>query len=1028
VEKIIGAGGLGRWSPTERAEKLVAKAKKALTGKSKRDSARAKKAGVPVGDLSVEFGAIIPWPSADARFCTSDHKRAAVQVLTTSLADKLRDETGQKQVKVLNALGIRAQEGDARESMSAFSRDKQSSAVKVVDRWFPIHLWPEKRVWETIRDSGLPHHVAYDLGMHRLSCAFCVFAKKDDLMIAAKHNPTLFAEYVALEKKMSDTNPTGPAHFTEKLSLQDLFQEILLKRQEGYELNELAEWVKKSFGIELPLSLIKAVTEPSEAEGPVMVILAAALERLRRLGQDIKTLTIEWKTKGACFHLDTPTYSHHVSYQSYPAAWNQSLFAAQFADTMNLTLEEHNAPPAQADLESALTKADRLPGGRADRKRPTDFPADILREGTDHELEHTHSRALAREIAMDHLTEDPDYYVKLGKVEKAGHVLLLGGQPLLKAEQLGMFGMKPKVIRGSWQAIPHTIHPGGQRRRLAGKWEYRYPQPSGGYAPTPHQEELKLPQGVEREFTLPPRPGSPGVPKPASFNEVVAGSVAWAAAARQAGKDIVAHAATVGKPIELAHGSDRAVTIWRNPHGTWRLSYFDKIGASSHEDGEDPVALATEAVRMGYTKFEPGAVDRVVDLEAAAEATARREAWDLDAAARRKAMIREPAKPPKPSTERGMLSSPPKLPTTGEIVLDWKRTEAGKDWTLDAFKVAVEPPEARNPEGQVIGEDAFVKATEPLGMKLQKVVDLVVHHFGVKPDVPTQVRFEPLTLLGGYFDKKKGITLSLDHAAGFHRGVGEALRNAVRVLLHESMHAASNDNLYEPSDWPWRPRAALEEATTEILAQHLTNDFVRPLGAFITDPTPHQLFSMHEGFAGMVAQVDRYDSTSYLSYVTKFAGMAMVVDGLTELKTPMSPVEISNHIAGRAWEVKVKVENAEASDRYNSLADFYLDRVNAKQAITQSVPPRALERDSLEDRLNGVRLDVSKMLGNFMTGSGPFEDTASRKLFNRPPDMWALKKALEAAVQAGGVTDWKYYVRKKAKKPRRLPAAQEATA
>ena len=33
-------------------------------------------------------------------------------------------------------------------------------------------------------------------------------------------------------------------------------------------------------------------------------------------------------------------------------------------------------------------------------------------------MEHTDDPDLAREIAMDHLTEDPDYYTKLEKVEK----------------------------------------------------------------------------------------------------------------------------------------------------------------------------------------------------------------------------------------------------------------------------------------------------------------------------------------------------------------------------------------------------------------------------------------------------------------------------------------------------------------------------------------------------------------------------------------------------------------------------------
>lgn len=62
---------------------------------------------------------------------------------------------------------------------------------------------------------------------------------------------------------------------------------------------------------------------------------------------------------------------------------------------------------------------DQLPGGKADEKQPEDFDADALAEGTAHEREHTNKRALAREIAMDHLAENDRYYEQLAQIEKA---------------------------------------------------------------------------------------------------------------------------------------------------------------------------------------------------------------------------------------------------------------------------------------------------------------------------------------------------------------------------------------------------------------------------------------------------------------------------------------------------------------------------------------------------------------------------------------------------------------------------------
>jgi hypothetical protein len=62
---------------------------------------------------------------------------------------------------------------------------------------------------------------------------------------------------------------------------------------------------------------------------------------------------------------------------------------------------------------------DRLPGGMADGKKPEDFDQKELEMGAKVEREHVHNDDLAREVAMDHLTEIPDYYTRLKKMEDA---------------------------------------------------------------------------------------------------------------------------------------------------------------------------------------------------------------------------------------------------------------------------------------------------------------------------------------------------------------------------------------------------------------------------------------------------------------------------------------------------------------------------------------------------------------------------------------------------------------------------------
>jgi hypothetical protein len=64
-------------------------------------------------------------------------------------------------------------------------------------------------------------------------------------------------------------------------------------------------------------------------------------------------------------------------------------------------------------------KSDVLPGGLADSRPDSDFDPDALARGVQYELEHTDNPDVAREIAKDHLAEDPEYYEKLEFMESS---------------------------------------------------------------------------------------------------------------------------------------------------------------------------------------------------------------------------------------------------------------------------------------------------------------------------------------------------------------------------------------------------------------------------------------------------------------------------------------------------------------------------------------------------------------------------------------------------------------------------------
>lgn len=94
-------------------------------------------------------------------------------------------------------------------------------------------------------------------------------------------------------------------------------------------------------------------------------------------------------------------------------------------ETSAETTEEHrfSNPISRGELKAAAelsrsVKKDLLPGGEADNLPDRDFSAPALAEGAKHEHEHTRNDQIAKEIAKDHLSEDPQYYKKVEEIEK----------------------------------------------------------------------------------------------------------------------------------------------------------------------------------------------------------------------------------------------------------------------------------------------------------------------------------------------------------------------------------------------------------------------------------------------------------------------------------------------------------------------------------------------------------------------------------------------------------------------------------
>lgn len=193
---------------------------------------RFEKIARPQGDLLAQIEHRGRFPDNANRYCTSDHKRGQGRKLLTALAADTRAEHG-RPARILQCMGFRREESPARRKKEALRFDESASkGRRHVDEWLPIIDWTVDQVWERIRAAGTRHHWAYDAGMPRLSCSFCVLASKPALIRAAQLRPDLAAEYAAVEVRIGH-------RFKNDLSMA----QIIELAADSPEPVEIADWV-----------------------------------------------------------------------------------------------------------------------------------------------------------------------------------------------------------------------------------------------------------------------------------------------------------------------------------------------------------------------------------------------------------------------------------------------------------------------------------------------------------------------------------------------------------------------------------------------------------------------------------------------------------------------------------------------------------------------------------------------------------------------------------------------------------------
>ena len=141
------------------------------------------------------------WPSPKYRQCTSDLKRGPIE---KEIRHYIK-ETGRSGL-VISCMGLRAEESTQRAKVHAFKYNKRNSkARREWYDWLPIHGLTTSQVFDTIKGANEKPHWAYEKGMSRLSCMFCIMASRKDLITAAKLSPKTYQMYCKKEREINHT-------------------------------------------------------------------------------------------------------------------------------------------------------------------------------------------------------------------------------------------------------------------------------------------------------------------------------------------------------------------------------------------------------------------------------------------------------------------------------------------------------------------------------------------------------------------------------------------------------------------------------------------------------------------------------------------------------------------------------------------------------------------------------------------------------------------------------------------------------
>lgn len=186
----------------------------------------------PTGNVFVDLCLLMGgFPGSKARFCTTYLKIQPKRQLLSALSGRLFDY-----------VGVRRDESIARRLMPV--RDWENVGTKKKPRWValirPLIHWKLSDVMAQHAKHGLDPNPLYALGAERVGCWPCIFVKKRELKLIAKHSPEAIDRIREWEAIVTEATRHNQATFLPGFKMAERLNETFDPKKHG--IDRQVEW------------------------------------------------------------------------------------------------------------------------------------------------------------------------------------------------------------------------------------------------------------------------------------------------------------------------------------------------------------------------------------------------------------------------------------------------------------------------------------------------------------------------------------------------------------------------------------------------------------------------------------------------------------------------------------------------------------------------------------------------------------------------------------------------------------------